>query len=97
MTIVIVAAASDLERLPADIRKPGSLFSFVLPLPKPDLVGRQAILEKLLYETGTPLSRDIDLGAIAQRLGIDPTPLEVYRKEGMFLDDLSCCDNDCVC
>ena len=35
--------------------------------------------------------------AIAQRLGIDPTPLEVYRQEGMFLDDLSCCDNDCLC
>ncbi|MEM9274840.1 MAG: NAD(P)/FAD-dependent oxidoreductase [Cyanobacteria bacterium P01_F01_bin.143] len=35
--------------------------------------------------------------AIAQRLGIDPTPLEVYRKEGLFLDDLSCCGNDCVC
>ena len=35
--------------------------------------------------------------AIAQRLGIDPTPLEVYRQEGMFLDDLSCCDDDCLC
>ncbi|WP_088241077.1 NAD(P)/FAD-dependent oxidoreductase [Calothrix rhizosoleniae] len=35
--------------------------------------------------------------AIAQRLGIDTTPLEIYRQEGMFLEDLSCCDNDCVC
>ncbi|MEO0014236.1 MAG: hypothetical protein RLZZ535_2625 [Cyanobacteriota bacterium] len=35
--------------------------------------------------------------AIAQRLGIDTTPLEVYRREGLFLDDLSCCSNDCVC
>ena len=35
--------------------------------------------------------------AIAQRLGIDPTPLEIYRQAGMFLDDLSCCDNDCLC
>jgi len=35
--------------------------------------------------------------AIAQRLGIDTTPLETYRQEGLFLDDLSCCDNDCVC
>ncbi|EGJ31999.1 hypothetical protein LYNGBM3L_31740 [Moorena producens 3L] len=35
--------------------------------------------------------------AIAQRLGIDPTPLEAYRREGLFLDDLSCCNNDCVC
>jgi len=35
--------------------------------------------------------------AIAQRLGIDTTPLEAYRREGLFLDDLSCCNNDCVC
>jgi thioredoxin reductase len=35
--------------------------------------------------------------AIAQRLGIDTTPLEAYRREGLFLDDLSCCSNDCVC
>ncbi|MEM9538029.1 MAG: NAD(P)/FAD-dependent oxidoreductase [Cyanobacteria bacterium P01_E01_bin.42] len=35
--------------------------------------------------------------AIAQRLGVDTTPLEIYRREGLFLDDLSCCDNDCVC
>lgn len=35
--------------------------------------------------------------AIAQRLGIDPKPLDTYRQEGLFLDDLSCCDNDCIC
>jgi putative flavoprotein involved in K+ transport len=35
--------------------------------------------------------------AIGHRLGIDTTPLEIYRQEGMFLDDLSCCDNDCIC
>ncbi|NES19315.1 MAG: NAD(P)-binding domain-containing protein [Symploca sp. SIO3E6] len=35
--------------------------------------------------------------AIAQRLGLDPSPLQVYREQGLFLDDLSCCDNDCVC
>ena len=35
--------------------------------------------------------------AIAQRLGMDTTPLETYRREGLFLDDLSCCNNDCVC
>ncbi|MGK7944301.1 MAG: NAD(P)/FAD-dependent oxidoreductase [Microcystaceae cyanobacterium] len=35
--------------------------------------------------------------AIAQRLDIDTTPLDIYRQEGMFLDDLSCCDNDCLC
>ncbi|NEQ52182.1 MAG: NAD(P)-binding domain-containing protein [Leptolyngbya sp. SIO3F4] len=35
--------------------------------------------------------------AIAQRLDIDPTPLDAYRQAGLFLDDLSCCDNDCIC
>lgn len=35
--------------------------------------------------------------AIARRLGIDPAPLATYRQQGMFLDDLSCCDNDCIC
>ncbi|MGD1805051.1 NAD(P)/FAD-dependent oxidoreductase [Dapis sp. BLCC M126] len=35
--------------------------------------------------------------AIAQRLGIDTTPLEAYRRQGLFLDDLSCCNDDCVC
>ncbi|MFG6093739.1 NAD(P)/FAD-dependent oxidoreductase [Leptothoe sp. ISB3NOV94-8A] len=35
--------------------------------------------------------------AIAQRLSIDPTPLDAYRQAGLFLDDLSCCDNDCIC
>ncbi|MEL4897102.1 NAD(P)/FAD-dependent oxidoreductase [Crocosphaera sp. Alani8] len=37
------------------------------------------------------------VNAIAERLEIDTTPLEVYRREGLFLEDLSCCDNDCVC
>lgn len=35
--------------------------------------------------------------AIATRLRLDTTPLEAYRREGLFLDDLSCCDNDCIC
>ncbi|MEM6839684.1 MAG: NAD(P)-binding domain-containing protein, partial [Cyanobacteria bacterium P01_C01_bin.120] len=35
--------------------------------------------------------------AIAYRLGIDRTPLEAYRDAGLFLDDLSCCSNDCIC
>lgn len=34
--------------------------------------------------------------AIAQRLGIDPTPLERYRPQ-MFLEDLTCCDDTCAC
>ncbi|MEL7511627.1 MAG: NAD(P)/FAD-dependent oxidoreductase [Cyanobacteria bacterium J06554_3] len=35
--------------------------------------------------------------AIAQRLNIDLTPLDAYREAGLFLDDLSCCSNDCIC
>jgi len=35
--------------------------------------------------------------ALAARLGMDAAPLERYRQEGMFLDDLSCCGTDCVC
>jgi putative flavoprotein involved in K+ transport len=35
--------------------------------------------------------------ALAARLGVDTAPLERYRQEGMFLDDLSCCGTDCVC
>ena len=34
---------------------------------------------------------------IAQRLDLDTTPLDAYRQAGLFLDDLSCCDNDCIC
>jgi len=36
--------------------------------------------------------------AIAERLGIDRSPLEAYRDADMFLEDLSCCDPDiCDC
>ncbi|GIW06541.1 MAG: monooxygenase [Dehalococcoidia bacterium] len=35
--------------------------------------------------------------AIANRLGVDTAVLEGYRKRGMYLDDLSCCDERCVC
>ncbi|MEO0406050.1 MAG: NAD(P)/FAD-dependent oxidoreductase [Cyanobacteria bacterium P01_A01_bin.135] len=35
--------------------------------------------------------------AIARRIGLDTHPLEAYRQAGLFLDDLSCCDNDCIC
>lgn len=36
-------------------------------------------------------------GEIARRLGLDISPLEEYRKEGMLLIDLSCCGEDCAC
>jgi thioredoxin reductase len=36
--------------------------------------------------------------AIAGRLGVDTSPLEAYRANNMFLDDLSCCEADsCLC
>ncbi|NJK48037.1 NAD(P)-binding domain-containing protein [Candidatus Gracilibacteria bacterium] len=35
--------------------------------------------------------------AIAQRLAINTSVLEAYRQAGLFLEDLSCCENDCVC
>ncbi len=35
--------------------------------------------------------------AIAERLGVDTGVLEVYRRQHMFLDDLSCCGDECVC
>jgi len=35
--------------------------------------------------------------AIANRLGLPAEELEIYRKWGMYLDDLSCCGEECVC
>jgi cation diffusion facilitator CzcD-associated flavoprotein CzcO len=35
--------------------------------------------------------------ALAQRLDLDPTPLEELRPKGFFLDDLSCCLATCDC
>lgn len=35
---------------------------------------------------------------IGSRLGVETAPLEVYREQGMFLEDLSCCEPDmCDC
>ena len=34
---------------------------------------------------------------IARRLRVSTEPLEEYRRYGMYLDDLSCCDDDCAC
>ncbi|MYA12446.1 MAG: monooxygenase [Gemmatimonadetes bacterium] len=34
---------------------------------------------------------------IARRLRISTEPLEVYREYGMYLDDLSCCGDECAC
>lgn len=35
--------------------------------------------------------------AVAGRLGLSAEPLEAYRLWGMYLDDLSCCGQECVC
>lgn len=35
--------------------------------------------------------------AIASSLGLPAEELETYRNWGMYLDDLSCCGEDCVC
>lgn len=67
--IVVIAAVTSLEWLPPDVRKPGTIFSFVQSLPKPDLEGRVATLEKLLGEMATPLSCDLDLSVLAKQLG----------------------------
>jgi putative flavoprotein involved in K+ transport len=37
------------------------------------------------------------VNAIAQRLGVDTSLLERYRQHQMFLDDLSCCRDECSC
>ena len=35
--------------------------------------------------------------AIATSLGLPAEQLEMYRNWGMYLDDLSCCGEECVC
>jgi len=35
--------------------------------------------------------------AIGVRLGLDLEPLDIYRQANMLLDDLSCCNDECVC
>jgi hypothetical protein len=34
---------------------------------------------------------------VADRLGLPAEQLEVYRQWGMYLDDLSCCGEECAC
>ena len=37
------------------------------------------------------------VNTIAERLGVNATALAEYRRQGMFLDDLSCCGDACAC
>jgi putative flavoprotein involved in K+ transport len=59
------------------------------------LVRHQSLIFCFIYKFRQRFA--VVANAIALRLGIDPTPLNTYRQEGMFLDDLSCCENDCLC
>lgn len=67
--ILVIASVTSLALLPPDIRKPGEIFSFVQSLPKQELDGRIATLEAFLSEATKPLSRDLKLPDLAQRLG----------------------------
>ncbi len=79
--IVILASVSNLTLLPQEVQQPGGVFSFILPIPKPDLDGRVAILEKYLHQTGTPLVVELNLTVLAQRLGrIDGSAIEQIVK-----------------
>lgn len=35
--------------------------------------------------------------AIGEQLGVDCSVLDIYRQNGMFLSDLSCCGEECTC
>jgi putative flavoprotein involved in K+ transport len=37
------------------------------------------------------------INTIAQRLGLDTALLDEYHEQGMFLDNLSCCEDECAC
>ena len=67
--IIIIATAGNLAQIPESVQQPGSVFSFVLPVPKPSLEGRIAILNKYLHQTSTPLDLKLDLTVLAQHFG----------------------------
>ena len=35
--------------------------------------------------------------SIGKRLGVDTDLLQQYKNEGLYLDDLSCCPDECDC
>ena len=65
--IIIIASAGNVAQVPAEVQQPGTVFSFVLPVPLATLEGRVAILKKYLHETGTPLDLELNLTALAQK------------------------------
>ncbi|NET36191.1 MAG: AAA family ATPase, partial [Cyanothece sp. SIO1E1] len=67
--ILILASAKNPELLPPEVRRAGGVFSHVLQIPRPNLEGRMAVLEKYLHKTETPIARTVDLKVLAQQLG----------------------------
>ena len=67
--IIIIASAGNVAQIPAEVQQPGTVFSFVLPVPQASLEGRVAILNKYLHQTGTPLDLKLNLTALAQKFG----------------------------
>jgi putative flavoprotein involved in K+ transport len=63
------------------------------------VVGSQLIQNELLFCFIYKFRQRfaVVVNAIAQRLGVDTTPLERYREQNMFLDDLTCCGEECAC
>ena len=67
--IVILASVGNLAQIPESVQQPGEVFSFVLPVPKPNFEGRVAILNKYLYQISTPLDLKLNLNVLAEHLG----------------------------
>lgn len=65
--IIIIASAGNVAQMPPEARQPGTVFSFVLPVPQASLEGRVAILNKYLHRTGTPIDRQLNITALAQK------------------------------
>ncbi|MEM7758448.1 MAG: AAA family ATPase [Cyanobacteria bacterium P01_A01_bin.40] len=79
--IIILASAGNLAQMPEEIRQPGEVFSFVLPVPQATLSGRVAILNKYLHQTGTPLDLKLNLTMLAEKFGrIDSHEIELAVK-----------------
>lgn len=59
------------------------------------MVRHDAILLCFIYKFRQRFA--VVANAIGERLGLDVSPLEAYRKKQMYLDDLSCCLDECAC
>lgn len=59
------------------------------------MVRHNAILMCFIYKFRQRFAVVAD--AIGERLGLDRTALDAYRRKQMYLDDLSCCLDECAC